>query len=119
MNWLFVFIGGGLGASARYLIARLIPHEGPSFPTATFLANVLSCIVLGYLLGYMLSKDLDTKWQLLFITGFCGGFSTFSTFSAESFKLLEAQAYGTLLIYILSSILICLLSIWLGIKISS
>ncbi|NNE27536.1 MAG: fluoride efflux transporter CrcB [Saprospiraceae bacterium] len=119
MNWLFVFIGGGLGASARYLIARLLPQQGAGFPTATFVANVLSCIILGYLLGYMLSKNLDTKWQLLFITGFCGGFSTFSTFSAESFKLLEAQAYSTLLIYILSSILVCLISIWIGIKISA
>jgi len=118
VHFIYVFLGGGLGAMARYGIAKVIPSNGDGFPMATFLANVISCIILGLLIGSLLSKELSTRTQLIFMTGFCGGFSTFSTFSAETFKLMEQGQVGLSLSYVLASIVVCLVCIFVGIKLS-
>ncbi|MBT8233276.1 MAG: fluoride efflux transporter CrcB [Saprospiraceae bacterium] len=114
MAAIYVFIGGGLGALSRFGISKIIDNY--AFPYATLIANIISCIILGYLMGAVLQKSLDQKLQLLLMTGFCGGFSTFSTYSAESFRLLQNNQYGAAFIYIFGSILICLICIWAGIK---
>lgn len=119
MSIVYVFLGGGLGAVCRFGMARLIPATNHGFPWATFITNVLSCVLLGYLLGLTLQKGMDSKYQLLLMTGFCGGFSTFSSYSAETYKLLEQQQYSMALLYVTFSIIVCLVSLWLGIKISS
>lgn len=111
-TWVSIFIGGGLGSLCRYGIGRMIPAEG--FPLGTLTANFLACLILGFLMGIEARKGFSNNYSLLLITGFCGGFSTFSTFSGETFKLLEQSQYGTALSYILSSVVICLLSIALG-----
>jgi len=69
-------------------------------------------------MGWASQKSLDTKSQLLLMTGFCGGFSTFSTFSAESFKLMEHGQVGLALLYIGASIAICLVGIGLGLRLA-
>ncbi len=117
MNYLFVFLGGGLGAVCRYGISKLV-QTSSAFPYATFLANVISCIILGFLLGTLLQKELSTKTQLLLMTGFCGGFSTFSTFTAESYELLESGQITIALLYILSSLIVCLICLGIGIKVA-
>ncbi|MBT8191309.1 MAG: fluoride efflux transporter CrcB [Saprospiraceae bacterium] len=119
MNFFYVFLGGGLGALSRYGIARLVPVTTHGFPWATFITNIISCIFLGYLLGLTLNKGLDNRLQLLLMTGFCGGFSTFSSYTAETLKLLEQQQYSLVLIYVFASILLCLICMWIGIKIST
>ena len=119
MNFLWVFVGGGLGSMCRYSIARLMASYKMDFPIATFTANVISCIVLGYLVGLSMREGLSGNQKLLLMTGFCGGFSTFSTFSAESYQLLESGNIGTALGYIGSSIIVCLICIWLGIKLAN
>jgi len=119
MNFLFVFLGGGFGAITRYGIGKLVPAGSNGFPYATFLTNIISCIILGYLLSRVLTKDMSSTSQLLLMTGFCGGFSTFSTFSAESFILIQQGASGLAFIYIAASIIVCLLGIWLGLKLGS
>jgi len=111
-TWLSIFIGGGIGSLCRYGIGRLISTEG--FPLGTLTANVLACLILGFLMGLEARKGFSNNYSLLLMTGFCGGFSTFSTFSAESLKLLEQSHYGTALSYILSSLLICIVGIALG-----
>jgi len=116
MQFIYVFLGGGFGAMSRFGISKIIDNQ--NFPYATLLANVISCIILGYLLGLTMQKTIDTKMQLLLMTGFCGGFSTFSTFSAETFKLFENNQYGLALLYVASSFTICLISIWIGLKIA-
>lgn len=118
MNFLYVFLGGGLGAITRYGISRVVQSPGNGFPLATFCANVLSCILLGLLMGWVSQRSLDAKSQLLLMTGFCGGFSTFSTFSAETFKLIEGGQMGIAILYIGASIAVCLACIGLGLKLA-
>ena len=111
-----VFIGGGLGSICRYGIARWLQSYEGNFPLATFLANALSCIVLGALVAYHLKHDMGTSIRLLLLTGFCGGFSTFSTFSYETFSLLQNGDYATALANIFFSLVVCLACVFLGMK---
>jgi len=110
--WVFIFIGGGLGSLSRYGVSKLVSMEG--FPLGTLTANILACLILGFLMGLEARKGISNNYSLLLMTGFCGGFSTFSTFSAETFKLIEQSHYGTALSYILSSVIVCLVSIAAG-----
>lgn len=114
MNLLYVFLGGGVGAIARYGIGRWLPFAAGELPRATLLANILSCMVLGYLMGMLQTKGLEPRFQLLLMTGFCGGFSTFSTFSAETFELLNQGYVGLAFLYMALSMLSCLIGIWIG-----
>lgn len=116
MSYLAVFIGGGLGALMRFGIAKALAHNN-TFPWATFIANFLSCVILGMLISFFLSKPENKNLYLLAVTGFCGGFSTFSTFSLESFQLLENGHTFMALLYMLSSILVCLIALYVGIKV--
>jgi len=83
LNFFWVFLGGGLGSICRYGISKLLSGNHFDFPLATLLANIISCIILGYLFGVTLKAGLTNQAKLLWMTGFCGGFSTFSTFSLE------------------------------------
>jgi len=118
-NFILVFAGGGLGSLCRYGISRLMLTFTPNFPTGTLIANILSCILLGYLFGVAIKAGISDPAKLLWMTGFCGGFSTFSTFSLETFALLESGQIGYGLLNIAGSILVCLGCIYLGIKIAS
>jgi fluoride exporter len=109
MNWLYVFLGGGLGSIARYGISQLVPYTetGQKWPWHTFIANMLSCAILGLLMSsFIKAQGLSESGRLLLITGFCGGFSTFSTLTAEVLKMYELSNYGLLASYLLVSILL-------------
>ncbi len=116
--FLMVFIGGGLGSVCRYGISLILP-KSDGIPWATFTANAISCIVLGFLIGYQLNKGISTKYSLLLLTGFCGGFSTFSTFSAETYHLMQNGQTLLALAYVALSVLFCLVCIYLGLKIQN
>lgn len=118
IKFLMIFIGGGLGSMVRFGIAELVSPLKSGFPSATFIANVISCCVLGFLLAYVLKVEVQPMLKLLFITGFCGGFSTFSTFTGETFLLLQNGNWPTAIIYILSSLMVCLFSLYLGFKLA-
>ena len=90
LNLFCVFIGGGTGSLCRYALGRLLPRTDTftHIPWHTFAANVLGCLCIGWLIGYL--ENRQTEWvYLLFVTGFCGGFTTFSTFSNEFFQLMR------------------------------
>ena len=91
MNFLAVFVGGGLGSLSRYLLGLFISKiDWPNFPLATFLANILACSILALTLFFLKDKlEQSSALALLIITGFCGGFSTFSTFSLETVQLIQ------------------------------
>ncbi|MEO1450823.1 MAG: fluoride efflux transporter CrcB, partial [Bacteroidota bacterium] len=113
MNWLAVMLGGALGSALRYGISLWIPYTSPNFPWATFWANMGACLILAVAWRYDLrTPDFDPAFRLLILTGFCGGFSTFSTFSLETFKLIQAGAFGVALLYTIGSIVGGLVLFW-------
>jgi CrcB protein len=114
----WVFLGGGLGSLARFGVARGLHAWSPQFPYATLLANAISCILLGFLMGQTLRGQVSEESQWLLMTGFCGGFSTFSTFSGESFSLLQSGHYGLALLNLGGSLLLGLICIYLGLRLS-
>ena len=118
-SYLLVFIGGGLGSICRYGISHMLSNQNWNFPLATFLANVLSCIVLGWMVGLSLKQGVGIEGKFLIMTGFCGGFSTFSTFTNETFQLMQSGQYWTAFLNVSLSLIVCLIFIFLGIKAAS
>lgn len=114
MEWLAVFLGGGLGSLFRYAISKWVPSNNIGFPTATLLANLLACIVLGLAWAYFQRHiSLSPQSKLFVLVGFCGGFSTFSTFSMETLRLFQEGKTLLAVFYILASVLICVLALLL------
>ena len=112
---LAIFIGGGLGAVSRYGLGKWLGFSATGFPIGTLAANLLACLLLGFLGGIVMHKaNFNPQLKLGLATAFCGGFSTFSTFSIESFQLFEQGKAGLGILYIVLSIVLCLAGIWLG-----
>lgn len=113
---LLVGLGGGAGSIMRYLVSYYMPKLFPVHHVlGTFAANILGCLLVGLLLALFERNHLmDSHLRFLFITGFCGGFTTFSTFSSESLQLFQSGNWLWGVLYILSSILLGLLAVRLG-----
>lgn len=113
-NLLFVALGGGLGSILRYLANVWISK---SFPTklfyATFLVNIVGCFLIGLFLGYFQKNSDNETLKLLLITGFCGGFTTFSTFGLENYSFIQSGNIISALLY--SAMSICLGIAFVGI----
>lgn len=118
-NLILVFLGGGLGSALRYYISLHFQTSSISFPKATFIVNLIGALLIGLIAGYQLKHSLLSHWHLLLAVGFCGGFTTFSTLSLESYHLYKAEAWGILAIYLSSSILLGMFLVALGIFLSS
>ena len=119
MNYLLVFLGGGLGSLCRFGIAQWMANFKFHFPWATILANVLACLVLGSLVGLAMKNKVSAPMGFFLMVGFCGGFSTFSTFTNETFQLMATGDVGKALANVALSILVCLASLYMGVKLSS
>ena len=112
---LFVFIGGGAGSIARFLVGKWLNTPTSGIPWGTFTANVLGSLLIGLILGWSLkSNQLSETTTLLLATGFCGGFTTFSTFAYENQALLRSGELFALGLYTISSIVVGLLAVFLG-----
>ncbi|MCQ2199371.1 MAG: fluoride efflux transporter CrcB [Paludibacteraceae bacterium] len=115
ISFICVGIGGALGAMSRYSLSLFIPSD--KFPYATLAANVLGCLVIGVLASWGVRTNLSSNATMLLKTGFCGGFTTFSTFSLETMKYFQTGDYILGSVYILVSVVACLLGVWIGMKI--
>ncbi len=113
---LYVFLGGGLGSLCRYSLG--IALRSTHFPYGTLVANIIACTILGILMGLSIEQLLSTPQRLLLMTGFCGGFSTFSTFSGEIVTLYQDGHMSTALIYALGSVILGVGCIFLGLAIA-
>jgi fluoride exporter len=119
MNYLLVFVGGGLGASFRHFInvtcARCI---GVDFPWGTFIINITGSTVMGLIAGYLAFKGGATQpWRLFLMTGILGGYTTFSAFSLDAATLYERGALGLAAAYVLGSVVLSIAGLFAGLAI--
>ena len=112
---LLVTLGGAFGSVCRYLVSRMMES---SFPWGTFTVNILGSLLIGLLVGLVTKGVLSPDMKLLLVTGFCGGFTNFSTFANESFGMMKAGDALQMALYLGASVVIGILAVWLGMSIS-
>lgn len=112
----YVALGGAVGSAARYLLTVLIQSRaGAGFPVATLLINVTGSILLGFLMRYSLeSVTASPEVRLLLTTGFCGGYTTFSTFSYETARLMEDGEWHRGALYVAASVVLSIAGTLVG-----
>ncbi|HEY6825667.1 MAG TPA: fluoride efflux transporter CrcB [Gemmatimonadaceae bacterium] len=112
----YVAIGGAVGSAARYALTLFVQSRSDStFPIATLLINVSGSILLGFLMRYGLEgTSVSPEVRLLLTTGFCGGYTTFSTFSYETARLLEDGEWSRGATYIAASVVVSLIGTFVG-----
>ena len=117
MNFVFVGLGGALGAIGRYAIS-MIPIK-TEFPFLTLITNILGAVLIGFISGMVSAKqDVSQNTVLFWKTGVCGGFTTFSTFSLEAYELFEKGSNILGLVYAVVSVVSCILGIVCGKKVA-
>ena len=117
LNLIAIFLGGGIGAVSRFLISlNLTKIYNVNLPIATFLVNIIGSFAIGFLYILFMGKtDLTPALKLALTVGFCGGLTTFSTFSLELFEMISHQQFMQAAIYALLSVLICLVMTGIGV----
>jgi len=115
MNILFVALGSAIGGACRYLVGLALPAAG-GFPWATLCVNVVGSLALGALSGALSAHGGTAALRAFSVIGFCGGFTTFSTFSNESLRMIESSQWGMLAVYLSVSLLAGIAAVWLGCK---
>ena len=118
-QFFLVFLGGGLGSISRYGLGLAVQPLLPKFPLATMVSNALACLLLGALIGLQLDGSLSDEKRLLLATGFCGAFSTFSTFTSETWYCFQNGQYGAAAANIIGSLTVCFVCLFLGIKLTA
>ncbi len=112
---LLVFIGGGTGSIARYILGKVWNTSGSGIPYGTFTANILGSLIIGIVLGWAIKNEaLSSNTTLLLATGFCGGFTTFSTFAYENHNFLKTGDLFPFAMYAIASFTIGILAVFGG-----
>lgn len=117
MNYLWIGLGSALGGIARYAITRWTLPISDALPWGTVFINVLGCFVIGFFGTYTLASGrhaVAENMRLFVMVGICGGFTTFSSFSLQTFDLLRSGAWGRALTNVLLSVVLCFFSVGLG-----
>ncbi|MFH6769673.1 fluoride efflux transporter CrcB [Gaetbulibacter aquiaggeris] len=112
---ILVFIGGGFGSVLRFVIGKYLNSTASGIPYGTFLANILGSLLIGIILGLAAkSSTLSQSQTVLLATGFCGGFTTFSTFAYENHVFLKSGDFTSFAIYTIASFVIGFIAVFLG-----
>ena len=116
MNYVLVFIGGGLGSSLRHTINLLCARcIGTAFPYGTFIINITGSTIMGLIAGYLAFKgEASQPWRLFLMTGALGGYTTFSAFSLDAALLYERGQIGLALFYVLGSVVFSIVGLFAG-----
>ncbi len=112
-DFLLVGIGGAFGSMTRYGLTLLASYASIASEIGTFAANAIGSLLIGIIIA--LSKG---DWYLLGAVGFCGGFTTFSTFSAQAVHLLQSGQRTMSVLYIIASLIVCVLMTWAGMSLA-
>ena len=117
-NILLVGVGGFFGSISRYGVGQLFSKfVNSGFPAGTFAVNIIGSFIIGIVLGAFEQNNISDSWKLLIAVGFCGGFTTFSSFAYENFSLLDTKQFLVSTLYISLSIVVGLFAVFLGFKI--
>jgi CrcB protein len=112
---LLVFIGGGFGSVLRYVIGKFLNNSETGIPYGTFVANILGSLLIGIILGYAAKNEaLTENHTLILATGFCGGFTTFSTFAYENHVFLKSGDFTSFAFYTIASFVVGFLAVFAG-----
>lgn len=116
-KYLFIAIGGSLGAIARYWVgAAVADRMGTKFPYGTLVINITACLIIGFSLVFLERRtELNPAWRFLIPVGFIGAYSTFSTFEWETFATLETGAFFLAALYVALSFFLGLIAVWCGV----
>ena len=117
MTFLFVALGGAIGACGRYAIS-LIPIKS-QFTILTLITNLLGALLIGFIVGIAEKREFSPNILLFLKTGVCGGFTTFSTFSLEALNLFSTKNYILGGLYITLSVIGCIVGVWCGKKLAN
>lgn len=113
---ILVALGGGLGSVIRFITNLIISKNMPGkLHFATLTVNILGCLLIGFLIGYLNKQSESENLKLLLVTGFCGGFTTFSTFGLENYSFIQSGNLTTSLLYMAFSIIVGILFVGFGI----
>lgn len=117
---LWVALGSGAGGAIRFLLSKVFPAttQGVSFPFSTFITNIIGCFLIGFVLQTPAIKYGSTNMRLLLTTGFCGGFTTFSTYIYEGYSIRQDNSFFLSLLYLIGSLIVGIISMALGIYIA-
>ncbi|MFK7834142.1 MAG: fluoride efflux transporter CrcB [Winogradskyella sp.] len=112
---LLVFLGGGFGSVLRFIISKWLNNSENGIPYGTFAANIIGSLLIGIILGLAAKNEtLSQSQTLLLATGFCGGFTTFSTFAYENHVFLKSGDFMSFAIYSVASFVVGFLAVFLG-----